>query len=61
MRFFVRSVASGFAFSMGAALFKKVSKKIGLAEETASDDDKVVDADADGEVDGQDDPAPAGA
>lgn len=54
MRFFVRSVASGFAFSMGAALFKRVSKKIGLAEEAASSEEpKVVDSDADGEVDGQ--------
>lgn len=30
MRFFVRAVATGFALSMGGALFKKVSGKLGL-------------------------------
>lgn len=32
MRFFVKAIASGFAFSMGSAIFKKVSKKLGLDE-----------------------------
>ena len=53
MRFFVKAVASGFAFSLGSALFKKVSKKIGLDEESASGDTKAVDADANGEPDPQ--------
>jgi hypothetical protein len=33
MRFFVKAIASGFAMSLGSAIFKKVSKKIGLDEE----------------------------
>jgi len=32
MHFFVRAVAYGFAFSLGAALFKKVQDRIGLGE-----------------------------
>lgn len=43
MRFFVKSVASGFAMAMGSALFKKVSKKMGL------DDEKTAEAEADAE------------
>ena len=38
MRFFVKAIASGFAMSMGSALFKKVSKKIGLEEEKAEEE-----------------------
>lgn len=30
MNFFVRAVVTGFAFSLGAALYKKVSKELGL-------------------------------
>jgi hypothetical protein len=33
MRFFVKAIASGFAMSLGSAIFKKVSKKMGLDEE----------------------------
>jgi hypothetical protein len=33
MRFLVRTVAYGFAFSLGAALFKKVQDRIGLGED----------------------------
>lgn len=33
MVFFARAVVTGFALSLGAALFKKVAKQIGLADE----------------------------
>jgi hypothetical protein len=33
MKFFVRAVITGFALSLGAALFKKVQKKLGLDHE----------------------------
>ena len=32
MKTFVRAIATGFALSLGAALFKKVSKQLGLDE-----------------------------
>ena len=33
MNFFVRAVVTGFALSLGGALFKKVAKQIGLDED----------------------------
>jgi hypothetical protein len=33
MQFFVKAVVTGFALSLGAALFKKVAKQIGLADD----------------------------
>jgi hypothetical protein len=33
MRFFVRAVVTGFALSLGSALFKKIQNRIGLGEE----------------------------
>jgi len=33
MKFFLRAVVIGFALSLGSALFKKVQKKIGLADD----------------------------
>ena len=30
VKFFVKAVATGFALSLGAAIFKKVSKELGL-------------------------------
>lgn len=53
MRFFVKSIATGFALSLGGALFRKVSKRIGLDEDSKSEDPvkKVVDTDSDGEID----------
>lgn len=33
MGFFVRAIATGFAMSLGAALFKKVAPQLGLAED----------------------------
>jgi hypothetical protein len=35
MNFFVRAVITGFAFSLGAAAFKKVSKQLGLDDKPA--------------------------
>lgn len=32
MRFFVKTVVTGFALALGAALFKKVAREIGLDE-----------------------------
>ncbi|MDB4962429.1 MAG: hypothetical protein JWP01_2428 [Myxococcales bacterium] len=39
MVFFARAVVTGFALSLGAALFKKVAKDIGLADEKDKDKD----------------------
>jgi hypothetical protein len=33
MKFFVRAVVTGFALSLGSALFKKIQRKIGLGED----------------------------
>ncbi len=38
MRFFVKAIATGFAMSMGSAIFKKVSEKMGLENEATKDD-----------------------
>ena len=44
MKFFVRAVVTGFALSLGAALFKKVQKKLGLdSEESKSKKDAATD------------------
>jgi len=37
MQFFVRAVVTGFALSLGSALFKKVQKQLGLEEEKDKD------------------------
>jgi hypothetical protein len=34
MKVFVRAVVTGFALSLGSALFKKIQKKIGLGEDS---------------------------
>jgi hypothetical protein len=34
MKFFVKAVVTGFALSLGSAIFKKVQRKIGLGEDT---------------------------
>jgi|GEM_PF-3293722 len=36
MQFFARAVVTGFAFALGAAVFKKVSKHLGLEDEKAA-------------------------
>ncbi len=38
MTFFVRAVATGFALSLGSALFKKVQNQLGLGEDKADKD-----------------------
>lgn len=35
LKFFAKTVATGFALSLGAALYKKVSKKLGLDDNDA--------------------------
>ena len=37
MTFFARAVVTGFALSLGSALFKKVSKQLGLDDDKAKD------------------------
>jgi len=34
MKFFVKAVVTGFAISLGSALFKKVQSKLGLGEKS---------------------------
>ena len=57
MRFFVKAIASGFAMSLGSAIFKKVSKKIGLddekTEEEKAEEEKAQAEENEGEVDGE--------
>jgi hypothetical protein len=40
MQFFVRAVVTGFALSLGSALFKKIQGQLGLAEPKDGDKDK---------------------
>jgi hypothetical protein len=35
MKFFVKAVVTGFALSLGSAMFKKIQRHLGLAEDTA--------------------------
>jgi hypothetical protein len=37
MQFFLKAVVTGFALSLGGALFKKVSKELGLDDDKDSD------------------------
>ncbi|TMQ09764.1 MAG: hypothetical protein E6J90_02600 [Deltaproteobacteria bacterium] len=37
MKFFVKAVITGFALSLGSALFKKVQKHLGLGEDKDKD------------------------
>ncbi len=47
MGIFARAVVTGFGFSLGSALFKRVSKSLGLEEKVEeTDSDSEVDADA---------------
>jgi hypothetical protein len=38
MKFFVRAVVTGFALSLGSALFKKIQRKVGLGDDSKSPD-----------------------
>lgn len=40
MKFFVKAVVTGFALSLGSALFKKLQGHLGLAEDKEKDKDK---------------------
>jgi hypothetical protein len=56
MNILLRAVVSGFGFSLGAAIYKKVSKRLGLDEEDDKAKDKAAkaaatDRNADGAVD----------
>jgi hypothetical protein len=42
MKFFVKAVVTGFALSLGSALFKKVQKKLGLAEDDSKASGEVI-------------------
>ena len=42
MKFFVKAVVTGFALSLGSALFKKVQRKLGLGEENDKSPPEVV-------------------
>ena len=56
MKFFVRAVATGFALSLGSALFKKVQSQLGL-DDSAKDQDKATkDSDKVNAQDGATDP-----
>ena len=49
MKLLVRAVISGFGFTLGAALFKKISDKLGLGDDnksSASRDETKADPDA---------------
>jgi len=37
MKFFVKAVATGFALSLGSAIFKKVQSQLGLGEDKPAD------------------------
>lgn len=41
MTFFVRAVVTGFALSLGSALFKKVQKQLGLDDEKKDKDEEL--------------------
>lgn len=42
MKFFVKAVVTGFALSLGSALFKKVQRKIGLGEDSTKSSSEVI-------------------
>ncbi len=44
MKFFVRAVVTGFALSLGSALFKKLAPALGLDEKKDKDDSERVNA-----------------
>ena len=40
MKFFVKAVITGFALSLGSALFKKIQRQLGLDDDKDKDKDK---------------------
>jgi hypothetical protein len=53
VKFFVRIVATGFALSLGSALFKKIQDRIGLGEEKAGGGDEADEGDAEAKAKGK--------
>jgi hypothetical protein len=41
MKFFVRAIVTGFALSLGSALFKKLAPQLGLDDKKDKDDEQV--------------------
>jgi hypothetical protein len=54
MGVFVRAVVTGFGFSLGKALYDRVSKRLGIEEEQASNDSAEQAADAEASQDPDD-------
>lgn len=54
--FFVRAVATGFALSLGSAIFKKVQDRLGLADDKDKDSEKTKESDKVNAQDGATDP-----
>jgi len=44
MKFFVRAIVTGFALSLGSALFKKLAPQLGLDDKKDKDKDEQVNA-----------------
>lgn len=42
MMFFARAVVTGFALSLGSAIFKKIQKQLGLDEKTDKETEETV-------------------
>ena len=42
MKFFVKAVITGFALSLGSALFKKIQSRLGLGEDSGKATQEVV-------------------
>jgi hypothetical protein len=53
VRFFIRAVVNGFAFSLGVALFKKIQGRLGLAEEKDKKEEAADEPETSGESDGE--------
>ena len=50
MQFFAKAVITGFALSLGAALFKKIAKQLGLEDEKAAEQVRQQDGGTDPEL-----------
>ncbi len=59
MNFFAKAVVTGFALSLGGALFKKVAKQLGLDDDKDKQRDEVRKQDGASDPSLQNQPAPA--
>lgn len=59
MNFFAKAVITGFALSLGGALFKKVSKQLGLADDKDKEQEEVRKQEGATDPSLQNQPAPA--